>query len=207
MTAQLPLLDFQQLPVGLKQARFFIHSQEQTLCSGIKELDACFGEAIRPGKIIEWGLPNGRQGRLLPLTFLNGEIPPSIWIYADNGTAIYAPAWLSYGVDLQRLFFIRSSHPVKELRPLFLDNLFKIIVIDCPKDFLKGDLAFIHHRARLNQQIIFLIRNYFLSAKNGNPLATVRLNGWQNQDGRFFVNVIKGKVIGKKEIRLVQDNQ
>lgn len=191
---------------GLKQARFFIRSQKQnqaqSLHSGIAEVDNCFKAAIQPGRIIEWGLPLGRQGRMIPLLFLRGEIPPAIWIYADDGSDIYAPAWSGYGIDLQRLFFIRSSHPVKELRPLFLEPFFKIIIIDSPQRFLKGDMAFIHSQAKINQQIIFVIRPYFLSPNNGTPLASTRLNCWQNKRGCHVIHQIKGKRPGKREIDL-----
>jgi len=194
-------LDFKTFPsLSLKNARFFIDTKSQGLRSGIADLDRCFGNTIQAGKMIEWGLPEGRQGRTIPLLFLTGDIPPTIWIYADNGSDIYAPAWLSHGVNLQHLFFIKSNYPVKELRPLFLDDLFKIIVIDSPKKLLKGELAFIHTRARANRQIIFLIRSYFLSPNNGNPLASIRLNCWRNNKGRYCINVIKGNELGKKEI-------
>jgi len=204
MTEQVPQFDFKaanfKTSAGIKQARFFIDSQITTLKSGVVALDGCFGQSIQAGKIIEWGLPEGRHGRSIPLLFLRGDIPPSIWIYADNGADIYAPAWSSHGVDLERLFFIKADQPVKQLRPLFLDNIFKIIIIDSPKKLLKGDLAFIHHQARENRQIIFLIRNHFLSAKNGNPLASVRLNCWLNSKGKYSINIIKGKNVGKKDI-------
>jgi len=120
-----------------------------------------------------------------------------VWIYHHHGLAIFASSWVSHGVDLRRLYFITSSNPVRELRPLFLEGTFKRIIIDAPNTLTNGDLAFITRQARAQQQIIFLIRHYFLSQKKGNAYATLRLNTWQGQYGEFSIQVIKGSSTGK----------
>ncbi|MCH8105603.1 MAG: hypothetical protein IIC58_08895 [Proteobacteria bacterium] len=165
--------------------------QGQLLHSGIESLDRVFAR-VKPGDLIEWGIPPGLNGRLIPLQFLKRQIPTSVWIYHHHGLGIFASSWISHGVDLQRLFFMRSAQPVKELRPLFLEDTFKRIIIDSPKKFSKGDLAFVSQQARKYRQIVFLIRHYFLSPKQGNPYASLRLNTWQVGRGEFSLQVIKG---------------
>jgi len=165
------------------------------LYSGIAKLDELFS-TIKPGDLVEWGIPPGRNGRLIPLQFLKQKIPTSVWIYHHHGLGIFASSWISHGVDLQRLFFICSANPVKELRPLFLEDTFKRIIIDSPKKLSSGDLAFIASQARKQAQIVFLIRHYFLSPKQGNSHAALRLNTWQQQGGVFSIRVIKGYLNG-----------
>ncbi len=173
--------------------------QGQLLHSGIEALDRIFA-GIKPGDLIEWGIPPGLNGRLIPLQFLKRQIPASVWIYHHHGLGIFASSWISHGVDLQRLFFIRSAQPVKELRPLFLEDTFKRIIIDSPKKFSTGDLAFVSQQAREYRQIVFLIRHYFLSPKQGNPYASLRINTRQVGEGEFSLQVIKGHEAGKLSI-------
>ena len=166
------------------------------LYSGIAALDECFAD-VRPGDLIEWGIPPGLNGRLIPLQLLKHDIPPSVWIYHHHGLGVFASSWLGHGVDLQRLFFICSEHPVRELRPLFLEDTFRRIIIDSPRRFSGGDMAFVSQQARSHGQIIFLIRHYFLSEKQGNPHASLRINTWQSGKRAFSLQVIKGAARGR----------
>lgn len=161
------------------------------LHSGIDALDECFAQ-IRPGDLVEWGIPPGFNGRLIPLQLLKQDIPLSVWIYHHHGLGVFASSWISHGVDLQRLFFISAENPVRELRPLFLEDTFKRIIIDAPRQFSDGDMAFVSQQARKQEQIVFLIRHYFLSPKQGNPHASLRLNTWQSGKRSFSLQVIKG---------------
>ncbi|HEX9665475.1 MAG TPA: hypothetical protein VGA95_02860 [Thermodesulfobacteriota bacterium] len=181
----------------LKSGDFSIEPDDKVIRTGIPELDELFSYGIKPGKLIEWGLPQGRNGRIFPILFLRNEIPLTIWIYADLGLDIYAPTWASHGIDLRRIFFIKCDDPVKKLKPLFLDDTFKIIVIDSPTKLSKGDISFISVQARANKQIIFLIRNYFLSPRIGNPFAHIRVNCSRNDRSIYSVNFIKGRNIKK----------
>ena len=189
-----------KLSSHLVSARSLKHSglqaQDQLLRSGIDALDACFA-TLKAGDLIEWGIPPGLNGRLIPLQFLKQKIPPSIWIYHHHGLGVFASSWISHGIDLRRLFFICSAQPVKELRPLFLEDTFKRIIIDSPKIFSSGDLAFVSQQARENQQVVFLIRHYFLTQKRGNPYASLRINTWQNANNEFCLQTIKGRACGK----------
>lgn len=190
-------LNQREIRKKLKSGDSLIKPDVKVIRTGIFELDELFFNGVQPGKLIEWGLPQGRNGRIFPILFLRREIPPTIWIYADLGLDIYAPAWASHGVDLGRIFFLKCDNPVKELKPLFLDDTFKIIIIDSPKKLSRGDLSFISVQARANKQIIFLIRNYFLSPRIGNPFAHIRVNCSQNYKGIYSVNLIKGKNVKK----------
>lgn len=170
--------------------------EPQELHSGIEALDESFAQ-IKPGDLIEWGIPPGFNGRLIPLQLLKQQIPLSVWIYHHHGLGVFASSWISHGVDLQRLFFICSENPVAELRPLFLEDTFKRIIIDAPRKFSTGDMAFVSQQARKQGQIVFIIRHYFLTQKRGNPHASLRLNTWQSGKHSFSLQVIKGVKTGR----------
>ena len=165
--------------------------EPQALHSGIAALDECVAR-VRPGDLVEWGIPPGMNGRLIPLQLLKNPIPPSLWIYHHHGLGVFASSWVSHGVDLQRLFFICAENPVRELRPIFLEDTFRRIIIDAPKKFSAGDMAFVSQQARKHGQIVFLIRHYFLSARQGNPHASLRINTWQSGKRAFSLQVVKG---------------
>ncbi|HKJ53571.1 MAG TPA: hypothetical protein VKB27_18915 [Gammaproteobacteria bacterium] len=173
-----------------------LETQSQTLHSGIEALDECFA-GIGPGDLVEWGIPPGLNGRLIPLQMLKQQIPLCLWIYHHHGLGVFASSWISHGVDLERLFFICSDNPVRELRPVFLEDTFKRIVIDAPRRFSNGDMAFVSQQARDQGQIVFLIRHYFLSPGNGNPHASLRLNTWQSGKRAFALQIVKGSATGR----------
>jgi len=191
--------DDTSLQQQLKSARVLkqeLLEQAQELHSGIPALDDCVRQ-VRPGDLVEWGIPPGLNGRLIPLQLLKQQIPLSIWIYHHHGLGVFASSWISHGVDLQRLFFICAENPVRELRPLFLEDTFRRIIIDSPRKFSDGDMAFVSQQAREHGQIVFLIRHYFLSQKNGNPHASLRINTWQSGKRSFSLQVIKGPATGR----------
>ena len=171
-------------------------SRSSLLHSGIDALDELFRHT-RPGDLIEWGIPPGLNGRLIPLQLLKQQIPPSVWIYHHHGLGVFASSWISHGVDLQRLFFICSENPVRELRPLFLEDTFKRIIIDAPRKFNGGDMAFVSQQARKQGQVVFLIRHFFLSEKRGNPYASLRINTWQSGRDAFSLQLVKGANRGR----------
>jgi len=189
----------QQQLISARALKLQQSQQAQGLHSGIDVLDDCFSQ-IKPGDVIEWGIPPGFNGRLIPLQLLKQDIPLSVWIYHHRGLGVFASSWISHGVDLQRLFFICSENPVRELRPLFLEDTFKHIIIDAPRKFSAGDMAFVSQQARKQGQIVFLIRHFFLTQKRGNPHARLRINTWQNGKGSFSLQVIKGPKTGKLSI-------
>lgn len=186
----------QQQLQSARQLKLQQSTQDVLLQSGIERLDQCFAQ-IKPGDVVEWGIPPGFNGRLIPLQLLKQDIPLSVWIYHHHGLGVFASSWISHGVDLQRLFFICSENPVRELRPIFLEDTFKRIIIDAPRKFSNGDMAFVSQQARKQGQIVFLIRHFFLTEKRGNPYASLRINTWQNARRSFSLQVIKGHSTGK----------
>ena len=196
LPAQFADTSLQQQLRSARSLKDQLQLQSQELYSGIDALDECFAQ-VKPGDLIEWGIPPGMNGRLIPLQLLKHRIPLSVWIYHHHGLGVFASSWISHGVDLQRLFFICSENPVKELRPLFLEDTFKRIIIDSPRRFSDGDMAFVSQQARKQQQVVFLIRHYFLSQKRGNPHASLRINTWQSGKRSFSLQVIKGSKTGR----------
>jgi hypothetical protein len=196
LPAQFADSSLQQQLQSARSLKQQLSKQPQALYSGIEALDDCFKQ-VRPGDLIEWGIPPGLNGRLIPLQLLKYQIPLSVWIYHHHGLGVFASSWISHGVDMQRLFFICSENPVSELRPIFLEDTFRRIIIDAPRRFSDGDMAFVSQQAREHGQIVFLIRHYFLSQKNGNPHASLRINTWQSGKRCFSLQLIKGPVSGR----------
>jgi len=196
LPAQFTDASLQQQLQSARSLKNDLSHQSQELLSGIDALDECFAR-VKPGDLIEWGIPPGMNGRLIPLQLLKQQIPLSVWIYHHHGLGVFASSWISHGIDLQRLFFICSANPVKELRPIFLEDTFKRIIIDAPHKFSTGDMAFVSQQARKQGQIVFLIRHYFLTAKRGNPHASLRINTWQSGKRSFSLQFIKGPNSGR----------
>lgn len=196
LPAQFTDASLQQQLQSARSLKNNLSHQSPELLSGIDALDECFAR-VKPGDLIEWGIPPGMNGRLIPLQLLKQQIPLSVWIYHHHGLGVFASSWISHGVDLQRLFFICSANPVKELRPIFLEDTFKRIIIDAPLKFSSGDMAFVSQQARKQGQIVFLIRHYFLTPKHGNPHASLRINTWQSGKRSFSLQFIKGSNSGR----------
>ena len=196
LPAQFTDASLQQQLQSARSLKNDLSHQSQELLSGIDALDECFAR-VKSGDLIEWGIPPGMNGRLIPLQLLKQQIPLSVWIYHHHGLGVFASSWISHGIDLQRLFFICSANPVKELRPIFLEDTFKRIIIDAPLKFSTGDMAFVSQQARKQGQIVFLIRHYFLTAKRGNPHASLRINTWQSGKRSFSLQFIKGPNSGR----------
>jgi hypothetical protein len=196
LPAQFTDASLQQQLQSARSLKTDLAHQSQQLLSGIDALDECFA-SVKPGDLVEWGIPPGMNGRLIPLQLLKQQIPLSVWIYHHHGLGVFASSWISHGVDLQRLFFICSANPVRELRPIFLEDTFKRIIIDAPLKFSTGDMAFVSQQARKHGQVVFLIRHYFLTAKRGNPHASLRINTWQSGKRSFSLQFIKGPNSGR----------
>jgi len=162
------------------------------ITSGIASLDRLLGGGLRFGEISEWGMPPGCSGRSVILHFLaqlcrREQTPLMMWVYGDGELTVYPPAWEAKGIDLRMLYFVRSDHPVAQLRPVFLDALFRVLVLDAPKRLSADDQAFVAHHARRHQQAVLLLRPYFLSSKRGNIWARQRLNCWFDAARRCYV--------------------
>ena len=165
-------------------------------------LDGFFSGGLLLGSIIEWGLPVGRGGRELVAAYVasatQGSTVAAPWrcLWVQGGRAeldIHPPALRARGVDLGRFFLTTSPEPVRQLKPIFLDPVFKLIVIDAPEKLSDGDLVFIAQKARAHRQIILLLRPHFLTDGRGNVWAKVRVNAWQEASpGTFRLESIRG---------------
>lgn len=171
-----------------------------SLASSIPVLNETLEGGLRWGELCEWGCPWGCGGREVIIRFLC-SLPSDyqqqtnwcLWVQGQDDVNIYPPAWEAQGVDLAYIRFTSSQNPVKDLKPVFLSSLFKIIILDCPQTLSAEDCQFLARQARQYRQIIILIRNYFLSPKKGNIWAKLRLNCWrQHLSEKFFIKVIKG---------------
>lgn len=166
------------------------------LCSTHKILNSFFDGGLPLGSVCEWGSPWGSGGRELALTFLKSKLASdnywSLWVQAQEGSQFYAPALQSRGVDLDYLRLAYTKTPIKDLKAVFTDSFFKFVILDsCVLS--KDDCAFLKRQAKALNQTILLIRPYFLSERNGNVWAKIRLNCWQNMfDSKYYLKVVKG---------------
>lgn len=176
---------------------------QERLGSGHQALDDFFSGGLPWGAVTEWGVPLGRGGRRLVAAFVASATKvktasePSLvlWVYATKSAlSVYPPAFLASGIDLSWIRFVATAWPLRELKPVFLDPLFKVIVLDSPERLTGDDLAFVAHQARANTQAVLVLRNYLLSPKSGNVWARVRLNAWQEakRPGEFVVKAVRG---------------
>lgn len=186
------------------------------LRSGVGALDDFLAGGLPFGTVTEWGAPLGRGGRLVVARFLaaatqgRGLDHPAmaLWVRpANSPLCAYAPAWRAQGVNLARVRFAHSARPVAELKPLFLDPLFKLIVLDCPEKMSPEDIAYLARQARVNGQLIVLLRNYMLSSERGNVWARLRLNCWVDPLAQqpFRLQVIRGFSFRRLDFALDDD--
>jgi hypothetical protein len=183
-------------------------SEKSRIVSRISELDSFLEGGLPVGTVCEWGVPLGRGGRELLLAWLTAksqeyshyhtgddEKKPhwSLWIHSFSDLDVYPPAWGAKGVSLKYLRFACSTRPLADLKPVFMDSLFKVIVIDSPQSFSDEDCSFLARQARLNGFVILLLRNFFLSPKRGNVWAKLRLNSYYSNDKQSYqVEMVRG---------------
>ena len=166
----------------------------ERISSGIPQLDQALGGGFPLGSLCEWGMPPGKQARSLLVKLLAHHKPMCLWVYSDQEDCrIYPPAWVARGVDLGQTYFVKSDAPLQQLRPVFLEPLFSVIVIDSFCCHSKDELAFLARQARALSAVIFLIRPYLLSHAKGNPFAKWRLNSWLNHHSNSFqIHLLRG---------------
>ena len=171
-------------------------SLSSRLPSDHPSLDALLEGGLRFGELSEWGMPFGCGGRQVILAYLAQATQSaqwSLWVSGKDQVEVYPPAWSAQGVSLKWTRFAYSKNPVQDLRPLFLDPFFRVIVLDAPSKFSGEDCAFLAQQARKYGQAVILLRDYFLSEKYGNIWARLRLNCWQEvTEKRFHLQVVRG---------------
>ncbi len=161
------------------------------LPSGIPVLDDFLQGGLPMGALTEWGMPLGHGTREILMPWLarltqQQESNWLLWIHSQNNLEINPSAWAARGIDLEHLRFARTSAPLRDLKPIFLEPLFKFIVIDSPQDFSDEDCAFIARQARRLQQTTLLLRNNLLRPlssttpkQSSHIWARLRLNTWR----------------------------
>jgi len=163
---------------------------------GIKSLDQFLEGGLPVGEITEIGLPLDCEGRRLILSLLaqstrRGE--RSLWVYSENELNINPPAWQAFDVDLSLIRFARSGNPLVDFQPLFLEPIFKVLVLDSPSELGEESLAFLTARIRENGQSLLILRDYFLDNKRGNIWAKLRLNcSWGPAEQVYYLDMIRG---------------
>ena len=170
------------------------------LMSANSALNDFFNGGLPWGYVCEWGSPWGTGGRELILTFLqqiqSGDQHRSpfwsLWVQGQQSTQFYAPALHSRSVDLNYLRFAYTKSPLKDLKALFMESFFKVIVLD--SSYLSSeDCAFLKRQAKQLKQVIILVRPYFLSEKKGNVWAKTRLNcSYDTLHNEYSLSSVKG---------------
>jgi len=162
-----------------------INPKEVKLCSGIRQLDEFLHGGLAFSTLTEWGIPFGNGGRHLMASFLANATSGRwegeqklwcLWVSARQQYILYPPAWKAIGVDLRHLRFVQSQAPLRELKPLFIDGFFKVLVLDGVTTLSDEDYCFLAHQARLSRQLICVLQDQFLSTHHANVWARLRLN-------------------------------
>lgn len=166
-----------------------VNTSPLCLSSGAPALDRFLDGGLPFGSLSEWGLPLGFGTRRVILQFLAAATHaapehaplPVLWVSSCTALHVFPPTWAAYGVDLQHIGFVRTDHPVRDLKPVFLDAYYRIVVLDMPTHLSRADFAFLAHRARANASIIMVLHNRFLTAEQGNVWARLRINGQRHE--------------------------
>ncbi len=174
--------------------------QARKLISGVETVDDFLDGGIPFGSVAEFGMPLGREGRFLILKFLVNatrglRTDPlwTLWVSSHDEFSVFPPAWFAKGVSPSRVVFTHSKVPLRDLKRAIINPLFKLIVLDSPQKFSRDDCFFVNNQARSSSQLVLLLRNFFLSNKQGNVWAKLRINCWKRQSsGQFVMKVIRG---------------
>lgn len=168
------------------------HNHDSLLKSHHHPINQALQGGFRSGSLVEWGLPPGKRGYEVLLSFLTEAPPLSLWVY-EGSLKVYPPAWIARGVRLNRIHFAKSHEPLQDLRPALTEPLFGLLVLDQTTGLRREDFAFLHKQARRIRQTLFITRPYILSHQNGNPMVRYRLNAWYDHwKQQFHLNILKG---------------
>lgn len=168
------------------------------LASPLPLLNQCLAGGLPYGSLSEWGLPLGMRGREVILAFLATatSTPSSVWVlwaHARSSIQVYPPAWQARGVDLRKMRFVKSKRLMHDLKPLFMDPFFKVIILDAPGRLIDEDYGFLARQARRHKKIIMVLHDHFLSTRKGNVWAKLRVNAWQDFSSRkMCLRVMRG---------------
>ena len=162
------------------------------LSSGIAVLDTALGGGLVKGELSEWGLVPGKNGLQVIIQFLKAR-PLCLWVYQQADYSVYPPSWHSQGLDLEQIYFVRCHKPFQELRPIFLEPLFDLIIFDRLPFFKPEDYAFLASKARVLQAHILIITPFLLKNTLGSAHIRLRVNAYCDFFRRYFcVHRVKG---------------
>lgn len=177
-----------------------VRSQPEKLASCVEAIDVFLEGGIPFGSVSEFGMPLGREGRALILKFLANATQGkrtkplwALWVSSHEDFQVFPPAWFAKGVSASRMVFTHSQTPLRDLKRAIMHPLFKVIILDSPQKFTKDDCSFVSRQARANHQLVILLRHFFLSNRQGNIWAKLRINCWKRHtNGEFVIKVIRG---------------
>lgn len=168
------------------------------LASPLPLLNQCLAGGIPFGSLSEWGLPLGLHGREVILSFLatatTGPTPSWVlWAHGRPRICVYPPAWKARGVDLRKMRFVKSTAMIHELKPLFMDPFFKVIVLDAPGRLSDEDYGFLARQARQHKKALLVLHDHFISTRKSNIWAKLRVNVWRDVSSRkMCLRVMRG---------------
>lgn len=159
-----------------------------------RELSDFLDGGLTAGSLSEWGMPAGQGARELALSVVIQATQRQrlvLWVNGNESLDVYPPAWSARGVDLAFVRFARADRPVESLKPVFLERLFDLIVVDSPKHLGSDDWAFLARQARALDAHIMVLQDYLLSGKRGNIWARLRINCVASMAG-WRVSAVRG---------------
>jgi hypothetical protein len=162
--------------------------------SSCRALSDFLDGGLTAGSLSEWGMPAGQGARELALSVIVQATQRQrlvLWVNGNDGLDVYPPAWNARGADLSFIRFARVDRPVELLKPVFLERLFDLIVLDSPKHLGSDDWAFLARQARALDAHIMVLQNFLLSGKRGNIWARLRINCIATMHG-WRVSAVRG---------------
>ena len=154
--------------------------------SGNSALDEFLEGGLASGAVSEWGMPAGHGAREIVLSIV-GRVTAAemlvLWVNGQDGLEVYPPAWSARGVDLRFIRFATAKKPIELLKPVFLEPLFRLVVLDSPKNLSGEEWAFMARQARAMEVHVMVLQNFFLSGRRGNIWARLRVNCRQRSNG------------------------
>lgn len=184
------------------------YNKQEKLTLGIPLVDQFLNGGLPFGKVTELGMPLGKEGRSLLVKLLAHHQTPVqkafrvLWISCFPGISIYPPAWFVRGVSEKDTIFTYSEKPITELKRAIMHSFFKMIILDSPKGLSRDDSLFLSTQAKKNNQVIILVRDFFLSNLKGNIWAQLRLNCWRRpQNRQYVIRVVRGLPSGELRMK------
>lgn len=168
-------------------------------CSNSR-LNEFFEGGLYAGELIECGIPWGLESREVILSFIasahnRSNLRPlwCLWVDNKHEMEIYPPGWEARGINLSYIRFAKCDDPIHEVKAVFLEDFFKLIVLDGFQNIKNEEYQFLAHMARNHNQIIILLTNDKLGIEKGNVWAKRRLNiRFDSVKNQYQLESVKG---------------